>query len=52
VPENARIVTFEPGERAMLVPGAQILVTGAKQPDGTLTANRVVVGKNGLVPPM
>jgi len=52
VPENAPIVTFEPGERAMLVPGAHILVTGAKQPDGTLTANRVVVGKNGLVPPM
>jgi hypothetical protein len=36
----------------MLVPGAHILVTAAKQPDGSLTAGRVAVGKNGLVPPM
>jgi hypothetical protein len=52
VPPDAPIVTFEPGERAMLVPGAHILVTATKQPDGTLTAARVAAGKNGLVPPM
>ena len=52
VPADAPIVTFEPGERAMLVPGAHVLLTAAKQPDGSLTAARVVVGKNGLVPPM
>ena len=52
VPEDAPIVTFEPGDKAMLVPGAHILVTAAKQPDGGLTAGRVAVGKNGLVPPM
>ena len=52
VPDDAPIVTFEPGDKAMLVPGAHILVTAAKQPDGTLTAARVAVGKNGLVPPM
>ena len=46
------IVTFEPGDRAMVVPGAHIMVTAAKQPDGALTAARVAVGKNGLVPPM
>jgi hypothetical protein len=52
IPADAPIVTFEPGERAMLVPGAHVLLTAAKQPDGSLTAARVVVGKNGLVPPM
>jgi hypothetical protein len=52
VPPEAPIVTFEPGERAMLVPGAHILVTATRQPDGTLTAAGVAVGKDGLVPPM
>jgi len=52
VPDDAPIVTFEPGDRAMLVPGAHVLLTAAKQPDGSLTAARVAVGKNGLVPPM
>jgi hypothetical protein len=52
VPEDAPIVTFEPGDRAMLVPGAHVLLTASRQPDGSLTAARVAVGKNGLVPPM
>ncbi len=52
VPEDAPVVTFEPGDRAMLVPGAHVLLTATKQPDGSLTAARVAVGKNGLVPPM
>jgi hypothetical protein len=52
VPPDAPIVTFEPGDRAMVVPGAHVLITATKQPDGNLTAARVAVGKNGLVPPM
>ena len=52
VPPDAPIVTFEPGERAMVVPGAHVIVTASKHPDGALTAARVAVGKNGLVPPM
>ena len=52
VPPEAPIVTFEPGERAMLVSGAHILVTATRQPDGTLTVAGVAVGKDGLVPPM
>ena len=52
VPEDVPIVTFEPGDKAMLVPGAHILLTATPQPDGSLTAARVAVGKNGLVPPM
>ena len=52
IPPEAPIVTFEPGERAMLVSGAHIIVTATRQPDGTLTAAAVAVGKDGLVPPM
>ncbi len=52
VPADTPIVTFEPGERSMLVPGAHVLLTATKQPDGTLTAAGVAVGKDGLVPPM
>jgi hypothetical protein len=52
VPQEAPVVTFEPGERAMLQPGAHIIVSAAKQSDGSLTAAGVAVGKDGLVPPM
>jgi hypothetical protein len=52
VPVNAPIVTFEPGDRAMLKAGAHVLLTATRQPDGSLTAARVAVGKDGLVPPM
>jgi hypothetical protein len=52
VPPSAPIVTFEPGDRAMLKPGAHVLLTATRQQDGTLTAARVAIGKDGLVPPM
>jgi len=52
VPGDVPIVTFEPGERAMLKPGAHVLMTATHQLDGTLTAGGVAVGKDGLVPPM
>ncbi len=52
VPGGVPIVTFEPGDRAMLKSGAHARLTATKQPDGTLTAGRVAVGKDGLVPPM
>jgi hypothetical protein len=52
VPEDVPIVTFEAGDKAMLVPGAHILLTATRQADGSLAASRVAVGKDGLVPPM
>ena len=53
VPPDAPVITYEPGTMAMLTPGAHILIFGAtKAADGTLSTNRVSVGKNGLVPPM
>lgn len=52
VPPGVPIVTFEPGDRAMLKPGAHVLISATRQADGSLTAARVAVGKDGLVPPM
>jgi hypothetical protein len=53
VPKETPIVTFEPTDKGALRPGAKIFIAGAqKQPDGTLQAARVNVGKDGLTPPM
>lgn len=53
VPANAPIVTYVPGNMADLKPGAKIIIiAAARQPDGTYTAARVNVGKDGLTPPM
>lgn len=52
VPPDVPIVTFEPGSREMLVPGAHVILTATIKPDGSLSASRVAVGKDGLVPPM
>jgi hypothetical protein len=52
VPPDTPVVTFVPGSPALLVAGAHVIVTGTEASDGTLSANRVLVGKDGLVPPM
>jgi hypothetical protein len=52
VPQDVPIVTFAPGDRSLLMPGAGIMVSVVKQPDGTMTASRVLVGKDGVKPPM
>ena len=46
------VVTYEPGSRDMLTAGAHVIVTAAQDNSGKLTATRIAVGKNGLVPPM
>jgi hypothetical protein len=52
VPPDTPIVGFEPGDRALLAAGAHAILFGTKQADGSFTAARVLVGKDGLVPPM
>jgi hypothetical protein len=52
VPPDTPVVTFEPGSPALLVPNAHVIVMGRRTPDGTMTATRISVGKDGLVPPM
>jgi hypothetical protein len=46
------IVAFEPGAKTDLKPGAAIIARGPKQVDGSIDAALVLVGKDGLVPPM
>jgi Domain of unknown function (DUF5666) len=46
------IVAFEPGAQTDLKPGAAIIARGPKQEDGSIDAAFVLVGKDGLVPPM
>jgi hypothetical protein len=53
VPPGTPVVTFVPGEKSELKPGAKIIIFGAtKKDDGTLEANRVNVGRDGITPPM
>jgi hypothetical protein len=53
VPPGTPVVTFVPGDKAELKPGAKIIIFSAtKKDDGTLEANRVNVGRDGITPPM
>jgi hypothetical protein len=53
VPPQTPIVTFVTGDKSELKPGAKIIIFGAvKKDDGTLEANRVNVGRDGITPPM
>lgn len=51
VPEGVPVVTFVPGDKSLLVPGARVMVT-AQLRDGKPTALRVLAGRNGFAPPM
>jgi hypothetical protein len=46
------VVTFAPGERSDAKAGAKVFVGAAKAADGTLSARRLNVGKDGMMPPM
>jgi hypothetical protein len=51
-PQTA-IVTYVPGSKDELKPGAKIFIAGAaKKDDGTLEAASVSVGRDGITPPM
>jgi len=41
----------EPADRTLLVQGAHVIVYASRLPDGSLSADRVTVGKNGFTPP-
>jgi hypothetical protein len=46
------IVTFQPGDHADAKVGAKVFTGAAKGADGGLTATRLLVGKDGVTPPM
>jgi hypothetical protein len=53
VPPNTNIVAMAPGSKDDLKPGAAFIIMAAqKQPDGSLTAPAINVGRGGATPPM
>jgi outer membrane lipoprotein SlyB len=53
IPADTPIVAYAPGDKAEIKPGAKIIIMGAqKQPDGSLLAPAINVGRDGLTPPM
>jgi hypothetical protein len=53
VPPGTPVVTFVTGDKSEVKPGAKIIIFGAmKKDDGVLEANRVNVGRDGIMPPM
>ncbi|WP_225769168.1 hypothetical protein [Inquilinus sp. Marseille-Q2685] len=52
IPEGTPVVTFAPASQADLKPGAAVFIPAEKDASGAITAHRVVVGTNGVVPPM
>jgi hypothetical protein len=51
VPPNAPVVALGPGSRSLLRPGAKVFIVASDQ-GGHLVGERILVGKNGLMPPM
>ena len=52
VPRGIPVMTTDVGKLAMLVPGTHVLVYGATNANGRVTAERISVGKDGYVPPI
>jgi WD40 repeat protein len=52
IPPGIPVVAIEPGQSSDLQPGAHVFVLATHDSAGVLTADRVLAGKNGVVPPM
>jgi hypothetical protein len=52
IPPGIPVVALEPGQSADLQPGVHVFVVATRSSEGVLTADRVLAGKDGAVPPM
>ena len=53
VPPDTPIVTFVASDKSEIKPGAKLIIFGAvKKDDGSLEANRINVGRDGVTPSM
>ena len=52
IPPGIPVVAIEPGQSTDLQPGAHVFVVAHRTSEGMLTADRVLAGRNGVVPPM
>lgn len=46
------VVSFMPGDKSLLNAGMQIFIIAHQAGDGAITAQRILVGKGGIKPPM
>ncbi len=46
------VVRLEPADRAAIAPGEHVFAAGPREADGSVDVGRMVVGKDGVVPPM
>ena len=52
IPANAPIVTYVPGDKTDIKPGAKVFIVAVKQADGTLVGRAWRIGRDGVTPPM
>jgi hypothetical protein len=52
VPANAPFVTYVPGDKSDIKPGAKVFIVAVKQADGTLQGRAWRMGRDGVTPPM
>lgn len=52
IPDGTPVVTLAPATPEDVKPGAVVFVSAVKGADGSLSAAQLIVGKNGVVPPM
>ena len=52
VPDGVPIITSEPGDRSLLAPGAHVVAYARRGTDGTLSVERISVGRNGFATPI
>jgi hypothetical protein len=52
IPKGTPVVTLAPATKADLKSGAGVFITGERNDDATVSADRVAVGLNGTMPPM
>jgi hypothetical protein len=52
IPQDVPIVSLQPGDRSLLVPGAKVVLFAHKEADGSMAANFISAGEHGVTPPM
>ena len=52
VPDDVPVVSLAPADRSIIEPGASVVVFAKRDVNGAPAADRLVVGRDGTVPPM
>jgi hypothetical protein len=52
VPPGTPVVTLERADRSAIKPGKHVFAAGPRRADGAVTVDRMVVGRDGVRPPM